>query len=68
MQNRYRWFVAGTMMGMLGAYMGQAMTKPSQNKAMKKTRQKAASMAGKMSREAGTMLGMRGEALADRLR
>lgn len=66
--NGYRWFIAGTMLGAVGGLLGQSMMGGSGKKAAKKARAKAANVAGKMSREAGEMLGAMGESLAHRLR
>ena len=65
--NGYRWFLAGTMLGAAGAYMGSMLTNSKRGVA-KKARVKAANMAGRMSREAGQVLGAMGESLAQRLR
>ena len=66
--NGYRCFLAGTMLGAVGGMLGQSMMGGSGKKAAKKARAKAASMAGRMSREAGEMLGAMGESLAHKLR
>jgi len=64
--NSYYWFMAGTMLGAMGAYMGTRMmaSKP----LPKRVRSKAANLAGKMSKEAGAMIGTIGCTLADRMR
>ncbi|MDO4582148.1 MAG: hypothetical protein Q4B96_06165 [Bacillota bacterium] len=65
MNNRgYRWFLAGTMLGAAGAYMGMGMNK----KPMRKTRKAAAHMADEMSDHAGDLIDSLGDALAKRLR
>ena len=65
--NVEKWFMAGAVMGALGMGMGLNMDKMNM-KTMNKARRSAASMAVKMSREAGNMISDMGESLADRLR
>jgi len=65
--NAEKWFMAGAVMGALGMGMGMNMNKMNM-KSMKRARRNAATMAVKMSREAGNMISDMGESIADRLR
>lgn len=62
--NDYKWFLAGSMLGMMGAYMGQSWLNSKSSRRMAKKSGKSASH---MSREAGELLGAMGESLMNRM-
>ena len=63
---RYRWMMAGSMLGMLGVYAGQSMMH--QARKDKKPSRKVSATASRMTRDAGDFISAVGEAMLNRVK
>ena len=68
MENKGKWFLAGTLMGAAGLGLMQSMKGNGSRKSMKKMRNSAANMATRISHEAGEALSNAGSTLAEKIR
>lgn len=61
---RYRWMLAGSMLGMMGVYAGQSMLHNARNS--NRSARKVKAKASRMTRDAGNFISAVGEAMLNR--
>lgn len=67
MTRGYRWLIAGSLLGLTGAYMGLAANS-GRRRVKRSARRSMAKMTSRVSREAGNAIATMGENLANTLR
>lgn len=63
---RYKWMLAGSMLGMMGVYAGQSMI--SSARGNKRKARKVTAKASRMTRDAGDFISAVGETMIDRIK
>ncbi len=63
---RYRWLLAGSMLGMMGVYAGQSMMHNARNS--KSSGRKVKAKASRMTRDAGDFISAVGETMLNRMK
>ena len=63
---RYKWMLAGSMLGMMGVYAGQSMMHNARNS--KGSSRKVKAKASRMTRDAGDFISAVGETMLNRMK